>query len=83
MSQETPTNQSSAQAEMTEAVGQVNRLLAELDGMVNSEQHAALTEYFAELAVLSAMRIRNQTQPQDSSGSDSETPAEGVAGEGI
>jgi hypothetical protein len=62
MSQETPTN--GTQPNLAEATQQVNNLLRELEGIVDSEQHAALTEFFAEWAVLSAMRSTVQTETE-------------------
>jgi hypothetical protein len=60
MSQETPTGGT----EMADAAEQVNKLLHELETMVDAEQHTALTEFFAEWEVLSAMRTTLQMQPE-------------------
>jgi hypothetical protein len=79
MSQETP--MAGQENELVEATEQVNRLLHELEGMVDSEQHAALTEFFAEWAVLSAMKatmeMQNVTTASDSSATTDE-PGKGA-----
>ena len=76
MSQETPLNGSDGtETDLAGRTEQVNRLLRELEGMVNGEQHSALTEFFAEWAVLSAMRttLKMQSKSDESSPSDLET----------
>lgn len=42
----------------------LNQLLQELETGVNEEQHALLTTFFAERAVLNAMRVRITTDKQ-------------------
>lgn len=76
MSQETPMNGSGeTETDLAGRTEQVNRLLRDLESMVNVEQHAALTEFFAEWAVLSAMRttLKMQSRNEESSSADLET----------
>ena len=70
MSQEMPmTGSGETETDLVGKTEQVNKMLRELEGMVNAEQHAALTEFFAEWAVLSAMRTTLQMQSKtDESG---------------
>ena len=47
---------------------EVNKLMHDLENMVNKEQHIALTEVFAEWAVLSAMRSTITAQDSSTDG---------------
>lgn len=63
-----------AKPDLTQARDEVNKLLHELENMVDEVQHASLTNYLAEWAVLSAMRTTLALQEK--------TTQAGTTGEG-
>lgn len=68
MTQETGTG--GAGSNLAEAAEQVNNLLRELEAMVNPEQHEALTEFFSEWSVLSALRTTREMNETDETSSE-------------
>jgi hypothetical protein len=67
---------------LAQAKDEVNKLLHELESMVDEVQHNSLTNFLAEWAVLSAMRITLALQNKTASPGESSWQA-GETGEGV
>ena len=77
-------NENSAEVKtgLTQARDEANKLLHELETMVDDVQHSTLTNFLAEWAVLSAMRTTLALQNKPAAGGESSWPA-GETGKGV